>query len=126
MFFRDALRVLLHGLPPAEKEITVVTDTVIIPENADFVLVYKAALHNNARSYRSEICYPSWEGAYFRTCKEAFVASKGAANVTAVMAYVRGDTILEGGFSVRRFYEPPDPDEPIGDPYIEGAPEKIS
>jgi hypothetical protein len=123
MHWRAALKVLLHGLPEPVEKIKVHTDTIIVPENAVFTTVYKAERKNTRKLgyYPESWRLPSWEDAYFRSCKDAFEVSAGEAIVTAEKAYVRDGVILRGAFSKTAFYTPPDPNTPIGDAQFEGA-----
>lgn len=115
LHLRDALKVLFHGLPkPTVKtEVEVVTDRLVIPENAEFTQVYVAKATTSPRWGTRSL---DWDGAYFRTCKEAFRVSNGAATVSVVSAYVRGNTALTGGFSSHEFYTPPEAFEGAGAP----------
>jgi len=118
MHFRDALRVLWHGLPPPTVKVEVHTDTIIVPENAEFIPVFRAEAGGQRRYATRD--FP-WDGGYFRSCAEAFKVCGHDGVVQAESAYVRGDTILLGGFTTKRFYEPPPSQEIVGDPFIEGS-----
>lgn len=108
MYWRQALQVLWRGLPPPEEKIRVLTDVIVVPENAVRTQVFKAELPlGSARKhYSPEVSYPPWAGKYFRTCKEAFEASQGAAHVHTETAFVRGDGVLLGELQYVDFYAP--------------------